>query len=93
MSTIDRDASKGEQRRHGSGLLDRGSAIDILSIKFVELLLLVSDWYSASILSQLRNSDIIEELADEELADSIDRKLLPLTHPRLLVATPARQSL
>ena len=59
-----RDASKGKQQQHCSGLLNRGSAIDILSIKFVELLLLVSDCCLASILSctvAFRSSGSIEE--------------------------------
>ena len=69
VSTIDRDASKGKHRRHCSGLScsigSRLSAIDILSIKFVVLLLLVSDCCLASILSTLRTSGFIEELCRE----------------------------
>ena len=49
----DREASKGKLQLNCSGLLDCCSAIDILSIKFVELLLPVSDCWSASILFQL----------------------------------------
>ena len=67
VSTIDRDTSKRQAvlqllRQHCSGLLDCCSAIDLLSIKFIELLLLVSDCCLASILSQLLNSCFIEEL-------------------------------
>ena len=53
---IETQAKESKLWWQSSGLLDRGSAIDILSINFVKLLLLVSDCCSASILSQLRNS-------------------------------------
>ena len=55
VSTIDREASKGKLQQHCSGLLDGCSVINILSIKFVLNLLLVSDCCSASILLQLQN--------------------------------------
>ena len=57
---IETQAKEKKQRRPGSGFLDCGSAIDILNIKVVQLLFLVSDCCSISILSQLGNSCFIE---------------------------------
>ena len=75
------EAREGKLQRQGPALLGRCSAIDILSIEFVELFLLVSDPCSASILSQLRNSCFIEEL--QGFADSTDRTPLTLKHELL----------
>ena len=64
--------------RQGSGVLDRDSALDILSIKFVELLLLVSDCCSAK--NQLlfcRSYGIAAFLRN--FAYSVDCKPLTLT--------------
>ena len=62
--TLVHDVTEARERRGScaSGLLDSVSALDSLSISFDELLLLASDYCSASILLQLRNSGFIEEL-------------------------------
>ena len=77
VSTIDREASKGKLQQHCSGLLDGCSVINILSIKFVLNLLLVSDCCSASILLQLQNTLL------RNFAYSMDCK--PLMHTQYVL--------